>query len=487
MRQGIGFAVAAALFVSVGGVAYGQTARELNERLSEVEERLDEVEKKTVLDRISLSGDYRTIFNAFIYNDGRGGGNQVTEELWSHRIRINLKAEPVRSVRITARLAAYKHFGDNDSPSFVLDYQRSRLPRDTIARFDQAWIDWFITDWLALSGGRIAYSGGPPADLSNNSPTRQATWGSGIVDGEYDTLNLTFRIPGRETYFRLFYASYFFDREDNELPTTAFLDNGTDALRVFGGDIEFSLPNLGRNLFQFAYVFIPRWTLFPAAIDDPARADPDFIDTDFRNAPGPLSASNIFPSRTPDSLGSWQSLYGLIILYDLLESGFDVFVTGQLGFINSSNEGIEYEIPAPGNPNGPRRSTPLLFFPGTEEDGQVITTFLYAGFRYTVPIDALNRPKIGFEFNMGSRYHITLQQPTERIISKFETRGSAYETYAILPINRSLFIRAGYLFIQRDYDFTFAGPNPATDPSGSTAPPVNEQLHNFHLTLSASI
>ena len=143
MKHSIGFVGVAAWFVCFVGMAYGQTAEELNERLSDVEDRLDEVEKKTILDRISLSGDYRMVLNSYLFEgdtDGDGENeDHTTEELWSHRIRINLVANPVDSVRITARLAMYKHFGDNDSPAFVPDFERSRLPRDSIARFDQAW------------------------------------------------------------------------------------------------------------------------------------------------------------------------------------------------------------------------------------------------------------------------------------------------------------------------------------------------------------
>ncbi|MEL7371771.1 MAG: DUF3373 family protein, partial [Myxococcota bacterium] len=148
---------------------------------------------------------------------------------------------------------------------------------------------------------------------------------------------------------------------------------------------------------------------------------------------------------------------------------------------------VEYEIAL--TPGGPRQSTPLLFFPGTEEDGQVLTGFFYTGFRYTMPIESLNRPKIGFEFNMGTRYMVgALQQETDRLVSKLDTRGWAAETYLILPMNESLFVRLGYLHVQRNFAGTFAGPNPEIPGfGGSTAPAVDETLHNFHLTLNASI
>ena len=89
---------------------------------------------------------------------------------------------------------------------------------------------------------------------------------------------------------------------------------------------------------------------------------------------------------------------------------------------------------------------------------------------------------------MGSRYLISLQQANDRLVSKLETRGYAVEAYALFPINESLFVRAGYLHVQRNFDFTFAGPNPELpELGGSTAPRIDDTLHNFNLTLSASI
>lgn len=489
--------IPAGLLMSLGGTAagpapaFGQTfgPSELEERLAELEERVDEVEKKTILDRINLSGEYRTVLNSYFFRSRspspsrfRSAGapdlDRTTEEVWSHRIRINMRAEPVESLRITARLTMFKIFGDADAPPFIPDFEQSRLPRDSAARFDQAWMDWFVLDWLALSAGRISYQGGPPADLINNSDTRQATWGTHIVDGEYDTVTLTFNLAGLgfDAYLRAFYASYFFD--DEAIP---FIDNGTDNLRLFGGDIEFRIPGLGRNFFQLGYMITPRWTLFPTGIEDP------FYDAaaDFRNAPGALSDRFIFPSETPDSLGTWQNFAALLMFYDFLGSDLDFFISGAVAFLRSSNEGVAYNLPGVlSDPASPRRSTPFLFFSGTEE-GNTATFFFFSGARYTLPIETLNRPKIGLEFNYGSRYLISLQQANDRLISKLETRGNAVEAYAIFPFSRHFFVRLGYLFIDRNFEGIFAGPSPAL--FGSTAPEVDETLHNLSLTFNAAM
>ena len=106
-----GLAVGLISLAPVGAVAEPSSeADELRERLDELEDRFDQVEKRSLLDRIELGGDYRTIFNAVVYKGPTANpydpdptspavGRQIEEtnaEIWSHRLRISMKAEPIR-------------------------------------------------------------------------------------------------------------------------------------------------------------------------------------------------------------------------------------------------------------------------------------------------------------------------------------------------------------------------------------------------------
>jgi len=469
---------------------------DLEQRLSEVEERLDQAEKKTILDRILLSGEYRTTLSTFVYRGpspnpydltdpsdplSRRRISDTTEEVWSHRFRLNLKAEPLESLRFTARLVMFKHFGDGDAPPFIPDFAATRVPRDSGLRFDQVWIDWFMFRWLALSAGRIAYSEGNPNELRENSDVRRATWGLHMVDGEYETVNLTFDMTQilDNLYLRLFYASWFNDNDDDVFGAFGFLSSGTDNLRIIGGNVELSIPGLGRNFVQAGYYYVPRFRPFVIPIPDPAF-NPN---SDATHAPAPLNDSLLFPSKLPDSMGAYQNVSLLVELYDAGGSGLDLFAAGAIGLIDPNGRGIEYELPVPtADPsNVVRRSRPFLFLASEGDSGT--TYFLYAGARYTLPF--LTGPKIGFEFNYGSRYWISFAQQTDQLVNKLAVRGKAYEAYLIVPVNDHIFLKATYLHIDNDYQTGFFGPNPTL--AGSTAPRYDQRIHNFQLVLNATL
>ncbi|MCB9651691.1 MAG: DUF3373 family protein [Deltaproteobacteria bacterium] len=490
-----GLAVGLISLAPVGAVAEPSSeADELRERLDELEDRFDQVEKRSLLDRIELGGDYRTIFNAVVYKGPTADpyypdptnpavGHQIEEtnaEIWSHRLRISMKAEPIRSVRVSARMVMYKIFGDGDAAPFVQDSMTTRLPRDSSARFDQAWIDWFMTDWLAFSAGRIAYADGNPAELKDNSSVRRATWGLQMVDGEYDTINLTFNLSRALDgwYIRGFYASWFNDNDQDPFGGVPFLSSGTENLRIFGGNMDFVIPGIGRNFLQLGYYVAPKFRPFNIPIPDPGY-DPA---SDYTNAPAPLNGSLLFPSALPDSMGSYQNISALLELYDLAGIGLDLFLAGSVGFLKSSDQGIAYQIPNPADP-ATRIEYPFLYLASTGDKGT--TFFVYAGMRYTLPVKALNETKLGFEFNHGSRYHISFAVQQDNLLTKLATRGNAYEAYLIVPFNEHLFLRASYLYIDSKYQTGFFGPDPAA--FGSTAPERLQQIHSFSAVLNASL
>jgi len=478
------------------GAAPAAETEPLYERLDELEDRLDQVEKRSLLDRVQLGGEYRTILNSVFY---KGPGTdpydpdpmnpavgrpieQKNAEIWSHRLRLSMMAEPISSVRVTARLVMYKLFGDQDAAPFVQDSYTTRLPRDAAARFDQAWIDWFVTDWLAFSAGRIAYTEGNPAELRENSTVRRATWGLHMVDGEYDTVNVTLNLSSvlDGWYARLFYASWFNDDDLDVFGGFPFLSSGTNNLRIFGANMDFKIPGLGHNFVQLGYYVVPKFRPFYLPIPDPGFVPGD----DYTHAPAPLNGSLLFPSHMPDSMGAYQNISMLLEFYDIGELGLDFFVSGSVGFLEPNGQGIAYDIPSdPTNPQSPRTRFPFLFLSSQGDSGT--TYFVYAGMRYTLPIEALNGTKLGFEFNHGSRYHISFATQQDNLLTKLATRGSAYEGYLIVPVNKYLFVRGSYLFIDSKYGGGFFGPNPAA--FGSTAPERAQRTHALNITLSASL
>ena len=70
-------------------------------------------------------------------------------------------------------------------------------------------------------------------------------------------------------------------------------------------------------------------------------------------------------------------------------------------------------------------------------------------------------PKIGFEYNHGSKNFCAMTGGSNELFSKLSTRGNVYDVYWIQPANRNLFFRTGLIYV--DYEYTNSG-SPAGQP-----------------------
>lgn len=458
----------------------------LRDRVRDLEDRLDDVERQSGLQRIEWSGDYRTTVASYWYHGASPDSNPYAPpividdrnyEQWLHRARLMLKATPSDRFRFRGRMVVFKRFGTNVATPSPNDFSESRIPRDTALRMDRFWLDWFLTSKLALSFGRISYSDGSPAELRENLAQPDATWGLVMVDGEYETVDLTYQ-ASPSFLVRGFYASWAFPRNDDLFSSNLFLNSGVDNLRIIGGNADIHVRPA--NMFaQIGAYFVPKFR--PFAIPLPSPMPPP----NPGNAPPPLDGSLVFPSYLPDSLGTYGNLSLLVMFRDL--AGLDVFAGGALGFLNPNDEAIGYPLAPDGS------TVPVLTLVGSDPDAERTTKFVYLGGRYTLP-GGLRAPKLGAEYNYSSRYAISFAQPTDTLTNKLANRGHAYEVYAIQPIDESAFLRLSWLYIDTQYTGGFFGspdPPPASGqpPHGGTAPPVNptgQNLHALSLTLHAN-
>lgn len=459
----------------------------LRGRVRDLEDRLDTVERQAGLQRIEWAGDYRTTLSSFWYHGASPDGNPYAppvviddrnQEQWLHRVRLMLKAQPSERFRFRGRMTVFKRFGTNVTTPSPQDFSESRVPRDTGVRMDRFWLDWFITSRTALSFGRISYSDGSPAELRENLAQPDATWGLTMVDGEYETVDLTHQ-ASPAVLLRGFYASWAFARDDDLFSSNLFLNSKVDNLRIIGGNADFKLR--AANLFaQLGAYVVPKFRPFSIPIPNPMPP------ANTSNAPPPLDGSLVFPSALPDSLGRYANV-SLFVMFRNLR-GFDLFVAGALGFLRPNGEAIGYPIAPDGS------TVPVLQLAGADPGADRTTRFVYTGIRWTAPAGGVRAPRFGFEYNHSSRYAISFAQPTDTLTNKLANRGSAYEGYYIQPIDERAFVRLSWLYIDTAYTGGFFGspdPDPASGqpPHGGTAPPVNasgQTLHAVSATLHAS-
>ena len=462
-----------------------QDIDDLLRRLRETEDRLDKVENASDRQRLFWGGSYRTSVAGYRYRgpspdgatDMMGRPIQIEDdnrEQWLHRVRLDIRAEPLPNVRFTGRAVMFKRFGQNGATPFPQDQADTAIPRDTGLRLERAWLDWFITPNIALSAGRISYSDGPPAELKENFERPDATWGLHMVDGEFDTVDLTVELSDR-FLARLFYASWAFQRQDDLFSENLFLNSGTENLRIYGGNFDIRTPELGNHFIQLGAYTVPKFRPFfiPIRFAPQPGQNPT-------NAPPPFDGSLVFPSSVPSSLGSYSNLSALMLWKDVAESGLDVFGAVAYGIIEPNDESISYNLPFA--PDGSLVEVPFLALASAEVGGDS-SLFLFAGARFTPKLGPRS-PRLGFEFNRGSKYWFSFGSPKLNLINKLGNRGTAIEAYYIQPLNKALFMRLGFLHLQQDHGGSFFGPR---DPMfGGTAPPTDKRIQAYELMLNAT-
>ena len=505
------------------------TPDDLRDRIKELEDRVDEVEKQSALQRLEWSGDYRTTLGSYWYHGASPDSNPYArptivdlrnQEQWLHRVRLSVKAEPSSSFRFRGRFSVFKRFGTNTTTPSPQDFSQGRVPSDTSLRMDRFWLDWFITPDVALSFGRISYSDGSPAELRENLDKPDATWGLTMVDGEYETVDLTARIVP-QLLVRGFYASWTFPRNDDLFSSSLFLDDGTKNLRILGGNADLTLPEA--HLFaQLGAYYVPQFRPFAIPLPSPAyymnpAANPS-------NAPPPLDGSLVFPSSLPDSLGSYGNLSLFAMVRDV--AGFDLFVGGALGFLDPNNKAIRIAASRStrwGSRSSTRRACrrkprcsrwPARIrasscttrretrrgSPGPRATSPSSSTSAVGG---PCRPEAFTRRRSGSSTTTPRGTRFSFAQSTDLLTNKLAVRGSAWEAYLIQPITERAFLRFDWQYIDAQYTSGMPGniagatgffgipdsPMAPMSAHGGTSPPVDpggQHLTALTMTLNTT-
>jgi hypothetical protein len=342
-----------------------------------------------------------------------------------------------------------KNFGELIEKDLFFDSQTTRFPRDTSLRIERAYIDWFITDWLVFTAGRVAAPEGPPAELKENTE-RSATWGVQMVEAEFEVVMLTTYLTALlpDSYLRLFYMP--FSSVTNIDPFddgSLFKDIGIAPMRAFGALLELKIPKIGPNLVQLGAVYTPEF------------------------APRFLPIFGTFP-KAPfvRSIGAFIQLSVLAELVDIAHIGLDVFLAYNSTILQPNGEVVNYDF-------GDGFLLPVGLASFDDPNNEHVSHMVYGGLRYTPPVFGDYAPRVGFEVNYGSKYNTMFTSPSDQKINKLATRGTVFDAYYIQPlVPRSLFFRLGAMHVIRDFTGSFVG----------SAIPTDESTTNVYGLLHAS-
>ncbi len=454
--------------------------KKASEAVDEVNERLDTIETSSLVDRIKLSFDYRFTANSYIYRDNSSDENKNlslfnedgnVSQSWNMRGRIKLNARLNDSFKFTGWISMYKLFLESApgrheykdmNPTY--DLARGYVPNDSHIYLERMYVDWFATEWLALTTGRVSTTGGIPSNLRYDDVSL-GTFPNVVFDAPFDGAYSTFHLEKlaglKNSYFRIGYVPRMLL---NSLITNNQIVEDKDAgiQHAFLTGLDVEIPNLNGSRAVLASSYIPKMKTGPTKQD--------------------MGNGNIVDLTIPDSLGTFWNTNLTLFLTKPQDAPFDFFLSGGMNMIftpvrteDNPNNGF---VGLPAKNGG--TSTPVMSVNGNDLSGEVLKGYLlYTGFRFHSPITVKNEAvKIGAEYTYTTKNHFGFYALDTTNLSKLGFRGHGLESYVLVPLHRKANFRFAYIYQKHLYDWglMFA--------PGKGVPAIDETVHNVNVMLN---
>jgi hypothetical protein len=304
---------------------------------------------------------------------------------------------------------------------------QGRVPADSSIYVERAYVDWYLLNDsqipLAFTIGRQPSADGPSHQFKENL-TRKATYSAllydGVADGAVLTLNLSKVLNYKKTYLRFGYSKGFGYVNTDKYIANAYIGASNDDIKdtnVYGVFFDTILPYVENSLVQISF------SKMKDIIANP-------LDTNYNNN---------------KNIGDMDLAGAMIEVTNFKGLNLDFFA--HYGY-NKSHPNSNRYIVTYKNIN---YKVGLLGFGDNISSKSGYAYWL--GGRYGFGKKA--HYKIGFEYNHGSKYWVSLTQGSYDVYNKLATRGDAYESYLMYVVNRYLNFRLGYVYI--DYDYKRSG------------------------------
>jgi hypothetical protein len=399
----------------------------------ELEERIDSVETATLTDKINFGIEFRTRVDNF-KSETAAGDDGTDNNIWSNRLRLNMSSKITNDMKFTGRLSMYKNWSDSNINAFSgMDPMQGRRPNDSSVFVERAYIDWVVIKGelpFVLTIGRQPSSDGPSHQFKDNT-VRKATYSAlsfdGAADGIVATLPLN-KITGISGMaLRVGYGKGY---QDSSNMSYVGNPDGVDDSNVFGVFFDSGL-GLDGSLLQISAV---------QATDVVSNT------------------TNSLGQSTNKNIGDVALYTAMVEFTNLANTNIDLFA--HYAISQSKPNGESGALAIDSNGDGIPDMDMNMGLLSTDMGNGISTdnkngSAYWLGARYTLPLEAMNNPRIGIEYNHGDENWFSFTQGSNDVTNKLATRGSATEVYYIQPINRYAFLRVGATMI--DYDYTGTG------------------------------
>lgn len=372
-----------------------------NEDIIDMEERVDDVESIALTDKIQFGVDMRQELDGgkITYTDGTSKSKYGAG--WS-RIRLNMHYDVTPDMEFFGRLSMMKNWGNGSSVynPYQFDHTEGRQPNTSALFVERAYMTWQATDGdvpIEVLIGRLPSSDGPSIQFKDND-TRKAMVSAMAFDGASDGGQIAFgtskilNLP--KSQLRLAYAKYI---QDNNFLNYA--SPGLEDTNVYGIFFDTALGENTNSSFNMAYI----------------------------------KAFDIMNEMGEDT-GDLSIAYAFLEFPDLYDSGLSLFAHTGVSMID---------------PSGKTTMGSSLIGSTNTDTKTGFATWLGARYKFDAP--NLHNPRVGLEYNYGSKYWTNMTSGYSESINKFAFRGNTIDLYYSQPINDFAYFRLGYQILDKKY------------------------------------
>ncbi len=427
-----------------GGVSQSDFA-DLSETVGDLEDRS---ESWDLAARIKFYGDFRARLDYYDadYVDGRSA---TSNTLWTNRFRLNMRVKATENVEFKARLAMYKAWGMESTPTGLAggypmwDGNSTRTPDSNALRVDRAFVNWNniagIPMWFSI--GRRPTTDGPPAQVRMGADTRMAT-PVAYMDWPFDGISMGYAYRwGSEAMgtgrVRFCYGRGFEDGlEFDGGPNVDDMDFAGFSWDVMKKDNRF----LNVQVFEAFNIF-----------NRPTMED-TFTEYGFEMMMPQDNVGNIVHTSAV-----YQDKFGPVNFF--AAGGWSMTDPNENGMFNDyAGMGAAQQMAGMGySPQQIQGALGMMGMEGTPHTDSENGYSAYLGARYDIDSVGL---KLGLEWNYGSEYWVSMNPGNDDMfLGKLAARGNVFEVYGIydLPTGDAIskyaktFIRLGYQRYEYDY------------------------------------
>lgn len=427
---------------------------EMDEELGFIDERLMEVEKQSFLDRVQMGVEFKTRVDN--YDNKMASGKSYSDSyIWSTKFHLNPRADIADNMVFKGRLTTYKNWGDSTRrDTEAIDFYQSRIPGDASVYLERGYIDWGIITGevpVTLSIGRLPAGDGPSWHFMENTK-RQSNYSASLIDAALDGAILTVGLEKTtdipQAAFRLVYGKPYQEDENDPLGLTYSGVKGSqlDDYHTYGIVLEGSIPSLADSLIGINLLAgqdVINNSLELDASQNGSMGD-FYLMGGFVELPQILPGLDLFAhlnySRMmPDSATYAYGDYQLGMLKgSVLDQSQSLYAVNQAMETGNADQVAALSAQHQALLDSYKQDT-------DSRSGHNI----WLGMRYSLPFE--HQPKIGLEYNYGSKYWWSGTVSPYHPTAKMSTRGHAVEAYFLHPLNAYSSLRLGYLYIDNEY------------------------------------